>query len=194
MINDISGVVLAGGANRRFNGLIKSNVVIGGKTIISRITATLDEIFATIIVVTNTPGAFKGLDNYSVVGDIYRNIGPLGGIHAALKASGCSACFVVAGDMPFLDGKLILQQTDYFRKNTCDVLIPRYGNNIEPLHAIYKKSILEKLEKFIESKKGYAVRKFLDTVNVGYFDLSTGDEADNPFVNINYPGDTDGLN
>ncbi|HKK42362.1 MAG TPA: molybdenum cofactor guanylyltransferase [Bacteroidales bacterium] len=194
MIKDISGVVLAGGANRRFNGLIKSNVVIGGKTIISRITATLDEIFTNIIVVTNTPEAFEELDNYFVVGDHYRNIGPLGGIHAALKASGCNACFVFAGDMPFLDPKLILRQTDYFKKNSCDVLIPHYGSNIEPLHAIYNKSILEELEEFIETQKSYAVRNFLDKVNVGYFDLLPSDVAGKPFTNINYPGDAEGLN
>jgi hypothetical protein len=37
MIHNISGVILAGGASKRFNGLIKAKIVIDGRTIISRI-------------------------------------------------------------------------------------------------------------------------------------------------------------
>jgi molybdopterin-guanine dinucleotide biosynthesis protein A len=192
MIDDISGVVLAGGANKRFNGLVKANIVIGGKTIMSRIMDTIGELFSDIVIVTNTPGSFAGLENYKVVGDQFRNIGPLGGIHAALKASEKSACFIFAGDMPFLDSGIISRQAEYFRKNLCDVLIPRTGNYIEPLHAIYNNRILRSLEDYLVSKQSYAVRKFLKTVDLAYFDLSLSDMTGKPFTNINYPGDIKG--
>ena len=41
----ISGVILEGGANKRFNGLTKSTIVIDGNKIISRITDTIKDIF-----------------------------------------------------------------------------------------------------------------------------------------------------
>lgn len=189
MIDDISGVVLAGGANRRFNGLIKSNLVIGGETIMSRITGVLDGIFSNIIVVTNTPGAFRRMDKFRVVGDRFRNIGPLGGIHAAMKASRCSACFIFAGDMPLLDRNLIVRQTEFYRQHRCDVLIARSNDYTEPLHAIYSTRILKSLERYISGEKNYAVRKFLETVDVDYFDLTPSDIACRPFTNINYPDD-----
>ena len=35
--------------------------------------------------------------------------GPLGGIHAAMKASSNDSIFVFAGDMPFLDKDIIIK-------------------------------------------------------------------------------------
>ena len=61
MINNISGVILAGGANKRFNGIIKAKIIIDGNTIISRIIEIFSEIFDEIIIVTNTPEEFKDI-------------------------------------------------------------------------------------------------------------------------------------
>lgn len=52
MYNNISGVILAGGTNKRFGGITKANIVIYGETIASRISETLSEIFGDIIIVT----------------------------------------------------------------------------------------------------------------------------------------------
>ena len=59
MENRISGVILAGGDNKRFGGILKSNTIIGGETIISRITGTVRDLFNEIIIVTNTPAEFR---------------------------------------------------------------------------------------------------------------------------------------
>jgi molybdopterin-guanine dinucleotide biosynthesis protein A len=53
MVHNISGVILAGGSNKRFTGMTKANIVIGGKTIISRIMEIIRDIFDEIIIVTN---------------------------------------------------------------------------------------------------------------------------------------------
>jgi molybdopterin-guanine dinucleotide biosynthesis protein A len=84
MVHSISGIILAGGANRRFNGMTKSNIIIDGKTIISRITDTIRDIFDEIIIVTNTPEEFKEYNKYKIVSDQFLKVGPIGGIHAAL--------------------------------------------------------------------------------------------------------------
>jgi molybdopterin-guanine dinucleotide biosynthesis protein A len=55
MGNRISGVILAGGSNKRFGGITKANVVIDGETIISRIISTISDLFDEIIIVTNKP-------------------------------------------------------------------------------------------------------------------------------------------
>ena len=46
MVNNISGVILAGGASKRFNGINKTRILIDGKTIISRM---IDTIVAEVI-------------------------------------------------------------------------------------------------------------------------------------------------
>ena len=45
MANKISGAILAGGSNKRFGGITKSNIVIDGETIISRIISTISDLF-----------------------------------------------------------------------------------------------------------------------------------------------------
>ena len=92
MIHNISGVILAGGASKRFDGIIKAKIVIDGKTIISRIIETIGEIFDNIIIVTNTPDEFKEFKSCKIIRDHFLNKGPLGGIHSAMKESAERPC------------------------------------------------------------------------------------------------------
>jgi len=187
--NNISGVILAGGANSRFDGRTKANLAIEGRTIISGISEVLGQIFSEIIIVTNTPGEFSEYSDYKIVGDYFKKVGPLGGIHAALKASSHSAVFIVAGDMPSLNTKLIVWQTNFFLKNICDALIPSLDQNIEPLHALYNIAILEKLEEYLSGDSSYAVREFFTRIDTRYFEFENAAEAKIAFTNINTPSD-----
>jgi len=189
MVHSISGIILAGGANRRFNGMTKSNIIIDGKTIISRITDTIRDIFDEIIIVTNTPEEFKEYNKYKIVSDQFLKVGPIGGIHAALKASSKEALFVFAGDMPLLQNKLIIRLIDFYNSHRCDVLVPRINKNIEPLHAIYNISIKRTLEEYLKGDHDYAVRKFFKRVNVSYLQFKESGETINVFTNINSPSD-----
>lgn len=189
MAGNISGVILAGGENRRFNGITKSKIVIDGKPIISRILDTINEIFNEIIIVTNSPEEFKEYCNCKIVSDHFLKVGPLGGIHAALKGSSKEALFVFAGDMPLLDKKLILSQINYFDDHKCDILIPRVSQYIEPLHAIYSIGILKTLEDYLGGNQNCAVREFILKVNVRYLELGDSEETRRTFTNINSPLD-----
>jgi molybdopterin-guanine dinucleotide biosynthesis protein A len=189
MENNISGVILAGGANKRFNGRIKAKMPVDGRSIISRMTDTIGKIFREIIIVTNTPEEFREFGNYLIVSDHFKQAGPLGGIHAALKASSGEACFVFAGDMPLLDEALIISQIEYYRSHSCDVLIPRVDKFIEPLHALYSNIILKDLEEYLSGRNDYAVREFFKKINVTYQQLSNSERTGKAFTNINLPSD-----
>lgn len=191
MANRISGVILAGGSSKRFSGTTKANVVINGETIISRIISTISDFFDEIIIVTNKPEEFQEFIQYKIVKDQYLKAGPLGGIHAALKASSEDAIFVFAGDMPFLDKEIITNQINEFNKTQHDVLIPEVDQFIEPLHAIYRKSVLNDLERFLSKGKRRAVRDFLSEVNVGYLQITKNGKTEIAFANINSPSDLD---
>jgi len=188
-VKDISGVILAGGANKRFNGITKANIVIDGKTIISRIVEIISDVFDEIIIVTNTPEEFSEFRNFTIVSDYFERTGPLGGIHAALKVSSKEALFVFAGDMPFLDKNLINRQIDNFWSNPCDVLVPRVDQLIEPLHAIYSVSIIESLEKYLAGENDSAIHEFLKSSEVRFMQLENSKEICFAFTNINSPAD-----
>jgi len=189
----ISGAILAGGTNNRFRGITKANVVIEGVTIISRIISVIEKFFPELIIVTNRPDEFQEFSQFKITKDQYLNAGPLAGIHAAMKASAEEAVFIFAGDMPFPDKRIIADQIKEFNNRNCDVLIPKIGHYIESLHAIYRKSLLNDLERFISERRNRAVRDFLGEVNVEYLQLSYNEQNRRAFTNINSPSDLDNI-
>ena len=187
MGNNISGVILAGGSNKRFKGITKANIVINGKSIISRIIDTINDIFDEIIIVTNTPEEFQEFAQYKIVEDQHKGRGPLGGIHAALRASENESVFVFAGDMPYLDKGLINSQITYYSKIKCDALVPQVNQYIEPLHGIYNKAVLMVLEDYLSENHDYAVYRFIQRLNVMYLKIEESEEIKRAFTNINNP-------
>ncbi|HZY26574.1 MAG TPA: molybdenum cofactor guanylyltransferase [Bacteroidales bacterium] len=189
MLHSIAGVILAGGASKRFNGIIKAKIVIDGRTIISRIIGTMNELFDEIIIVTNTPDEFKEYSKCKIAGDRFLNKGPLGGIHSAMINSSCDAMFIVAGDMPLLEKDIIIKQIEYFNHNNFDVVIPRINNFTEPLHGIYKKSLLRKLEAHLEVETDYSIRAFLKKTDISYLQFEESENTKKAFLNINSSSD-----
>jgi len=189
MRKNISGVILAGGAGKRFKGIIKPKILVEGKTIISRIFESFDDIFNEIIIVTNAPDEFIGYGPCKITGDQFMNKGPLGGIHAALKMTGSEALFVVAGDMPYLDKKFIIRQIESFEQCNCEVLIPKINKFIEPLHGIYSRSILNLLEDYLINNKDNAIHKFIGLTDVRYMQIEDSEDSSRAFMNINSPND-----
>jgi molybdopterin-guanine dinucleotide biosynthesis protein A len=188
---DISGVILAGGKNRRFGGKPKSDIEIGGKTIISRMIETIGDIFDELIIVTNNPENFSNYIQFKIVSDTFLNAGPLGALHAAMKASSKKAVFAFAGDMPFLDKQLITDQVMYFLKKECDAVIPLNNNNIEPLHSIYNNRLLYSLEKYLTESDDLSIHSFLEQSDVNYMRFADYKKAARSFTNINSFSDLD---
>ena len=154
MTEDISGVILAGGDSRRFKGMFKPDIIVGGKTIFTRIINVIGDIFKEIIISTNNPERFSDFPDFKAVKDIFTKAGPLGGIHAAMMASSGKAVFVFAGDMPYLDKVIILREIDLFSEKKCDAVVPLLNNFPEPLHSVYSNSLVRKLESYLKNIVG----------------------------------------
>lgn len=188
---DISAVILAGGASTRYGGGIKAKSLIGSAKIIDLALNTIRNIFDEIIIVTNLPEEFAEYGQYTITGDHFKGAGPLGGIHAAMKVSSRKALFVFAGDMPFLNSKLILDQIAYAVDHGADAVIPEVNGKIEPLHGIYMNHLIMRLENFLSSWKDLALRSFLNTINISFYRPGISDEVLKAFVNINRPEDAE---
>lgn len=187
--NKISAVILAGGANKRFNGKTKANIQISGVRIITRIVKVLHEHFDDIIIVTNTPDEFKGFQQFTLVPDEIKNVGPLGGLHAALKVAKNDAVFIFASDMPCISGNIIKKHIEFYNRRKCDAAIPRIKDFKEPLHAIYHKNVYDKLNQFLSSANKYSIENFIADLNVRYHNLDDNEENRKAFININTPQD-----
>jgi|WetSurMetagenome_2_1015567.scaffolds.fasta_scaffold34413_3 molybdenum cofactor guanylyltransferase len=185
----ITAAILAGGPGSRMKGILKPGLLIDGKTILSRTLDAIRDIFDELILVTNKPEEFIKYKECIVVSDHYRGIGPLGGIHAGLQNASNDSVFIFAGDMPLLNTELIERQIGLFKVLNCDILVPKTGSSIEPLHSICRRSVLNQLDKYLSDEKDHAVREFLRTVDTRYMDLDETEEILNIFSNINIPSD-----
>jgi molybdopterin-guanine dinucleotide biosynthesis protein A len=188
-LTDMAAAILAGGENRRFGGQNKANAFISGEKIIARIINVIKTVFEEIVIVTNSPDDYAGYDEYIITGDHYLKKGPLGGIHAALKRTTREAVFVFAGDMPFIDKDLVLEEIEYFDRMNQDIVVPVVKGMREPLHSIYKKSVTGKLEQYLTENRWPAVIDFLKTVETHYFEIEESERIKRAFANINSPSD-----
>ena len=190
---NFSGVVLAGGENKRYQGVVKATLIVNGKPIIERTLELFNRLFDEIVIVTNNSEAFSSYKQFRMVEDIYKGIGPLGGLHAALHDVKSDAIFMAASDMPWLSEELIQSMINYFEKAGCEVLLPRYNGKDEPLHAIYATSVKDSLDNFLGETNRFAIREFLKLVKVEYFNAEIPGSERNPFANINRPEDMQGI-
>jgi molybdopterin-guanine dinucleotide biosynthesis protein A len=134
-----TAIILAGGKSTRM-GFDKALLNICGRPVVQMIMNQLRKTFDDIVVVTNNPGSFTGLDA-RITRDILKNTGPLGGIHAGLTVSKSKYAFLTACDMPILSPEYAKYMVEIARKEMPDAVISQKGDWIEPFHALYSKDL-----------------------------------------------------
>ena len=183
----ISCIVLAGGKGIRL-GRNKVTVNIGNRSLLQRVISNLSFLDADIIVVTAKKEPLPQNIDYprlKVIGDIYPGKGSLGGIYSGLKASDSFHNFVVACDMPFLKRELIQYMIEVSADN--DVIVPRLGDIIEPLHAVYSKNCIPSIEDLFNQGE-LQIFQFFPFVKMRYIEEEEIDKYDPEhlsFFNIN---------
>jgi molybdopterin-guanine dinucleotide biosynthesis protein A len=176
--------ILAGGSATRFGGRFKPAIEIDGRRVIDRILDVVLPLFSEIIIVTNRQNLFDQNSNIIITSDIFASKGPLSGLHAALKISHCDALFVVAGDMPFLDKRVIENLCNEFNTLRPQALVPRHTGLIEPLHSVYSIEITSLLEKVLNESDNTSVKDFLNQIDTRYLEVELS-VAEKAFININ---------
>lgn len=101
------GVILAGGAARRFGGTPKGLARVGGIRLLDRVADVLHRALGTPpLLVANAPDAAAWRPDLETVADVRPGSGALGGILSAIER-GPAPVVVVAWDMPFVTAALI---------------------------------------------------------------------------------------
>ncbi|MDN5344549.1 MAG: molybdenum cofactor guanylyltransferase [Clostridia bacterium] len=186
---EAAGVVLAGGKSTRM-GTNKALLPLGRESMLATIVAALRPLFPEVIVVTNTPDLYRDWQ-VRLVTDVIPGRGPLSGFHAGLLASPWWHNFVVACDMPFLDPAFIEHLLGQARGY--DAVVPRRGEYLQPLHAVYSRSCLPAIEACLQ-QGDYQAFAFYPHVKVRYIDidrLQGFTDLERVFFNINTPADLD---
>jgi molybdenum cofactor guanylyltransferase len=132
------GVLLAGGAARRFGGQPKGLARVGGVRIADLGLSALRGATSSQVVVANDPDAGRWFPGMRVVTDEVPGLGPLAGLSSALRAAGGAPVLVVAWDMPFVPAELLLELRRRGERGASAV-VPVHGEarQAEPLCAWY---------------------------------------------------------
>jgi molybdopterin-guanine dinucleotide biosynthesis protein A len=158
----VTGVIQAGGKSTRMGGEPKALIELGGRRLIERVAAVVRQVADDLLIVTNTPGLYQFLD-VPMVPDAFPDHGSLGGIYSGLAAAPGDAAFTVACDMPFLSPAVARLVVD--RAGDADVVIPRAGDQLQTLHAVYGKACLPHIEARLRSGR-LKIVGFFDAVRV----------------------------
>jgi molybdopterin-guanine dinucleotide biosynthesis protein A len=184
-----TGVILAGGLNRRFAGKEKAFLRFGETCILDRIYAVFQGLFKEILLITNTPLNYTMWDAV-IASDILPVRSSLTGIHTGLFYSTNDYTFVCAGDTPFLRKEtiqILMNEID----PKWDVILPETADGVEPLCAVYSKRMLATVEhqiknnrfKILQSFRKRHVKKIPEAV------FREKDPELRSFFNINTPED-----
>jgi molybdopterin-guanine dinucleotide biosynthesis protein A len=143
-----------------------------------------------LVVVTNDADRYEPLTLPArLVPDEHRGIGSLMGIYSGLKVARHTHALVVACDMPFLSLPLLRYMVPLAPGQ--DVVIPRIGGFLEPLHAIYSRACLPAMARLLAEGRRQIIA-FFDEVRVRYVEEAEVDQLDPDhlsFVNVNTPDD-----
>lgn len=184
-----TGVILAGGQNKRFNGQNKAFLRIGEKRIVDRLLDVFAKRFDQIVLVTNDPTAYMDVDAL-IVSDHYSVRSSLNGLHAGLFAATHEHAFFAACDTPFVQGALIRRVLESIERKA-DIIIPSTSAGYEPMFAVYKKTCLPTMKWQLEHGRlkidGLFRKVRVKTVVEN--DLREADPELISFFNINTPED-----
>ena len=124
--------------------------------------------------------------------DIYKEIGPLGGIYSSLLNCKEEYLFITACDMPFITKKNIKELCDNIDKDIDIAVFCDKDERLYPLCAIYSKKVIPIIEEMIK-QKNYKLSYLIDKSNFVKINIEDTDIELETLSNINTPQEYDSL-
>jgi molybdenum cofactor guanylyltransferase len=187
-----SAAILAGGRARRLDGRDKSQLRIGGRTILDAQIAALGARVTRVFVV-GAGGRAGHVPPLIQVADRAADCGPLGGLDAALAAAGDESVLLLACDMPNVTAPLLAYLIDSL--DDADAVVPRTERGYHPLCAVYAQSCRVPVQRRLERGQ-LRMRDLLGDLRVRSVDVAEvarfGD-ANYLLANVNTQTDLDAL-
>jgi len=148
-MTDLTAFVLAGGKSTRM-GSDKALLPWKDGTLLAhamKLTAALTS--NSYIVGDSTKFASYG----AVIEDIYRDRGPLGGIHAALLSTKTDLNLMLAVDLPLIDPQFLQFMVGVARNSDAAVTVPYADGVSQPLCAVYRREFTQPAAQALQAGK-----------------------------------------
>ena len=184
--NNILGTVLAGGKSQRF-GEDKSQVKLDGKLLIDYILNEIISEFKEILIVSNNKINFKHSDTISMISDLKKDQGPLGGVLSAMKWVKESnkdykwiSTFPV--DTPFFKKEILQSFLSEINLDESKLFFIKSNNTRHNIFGIWSIDLMDKLEEDLNNGER-KVESWANSVGVKVINMEFLNE--DPFFNIN---------
>ena len=188
------GAVLAGGAARRYGGVPKGLLEVGGRRILDRVVDAVQAATggALPLLVANAADASTWRPDLTTIPDARPGGGSLGGIYTAVTA-GAAPVLCVAWDMPFVPAALLRALVEGATAGPYDAFLLQSSGRrgLEPLCALYGPACGPAIAQRLESGDLQAI-SFHPDVRVGILSLAQVRGFGSPdelFFNVNTPDD-----
>lgn len=186
-----AAVVLCGGESRRM-GLPKATLPFGPETMLARIVRTVRQSVSAVAVVAAPRQGLPPLPAGVIVArDRRGGRGPLEGLAAGLRAVGeqADAVYATSCDVPLLQIAFVDQLFALLGDH--QIVVPKDGRFHHPLAAVYRTSVLPRVEQLLDEDRLRPVFLFesVATLRVPIKQLRNVDPALSSLRNLNEPRD-----
>jgi molybdopterin-guanine dinucleotide biosynthesis protein A/molybdopterin converting factor small subunit len=182
-----TAIVLAGGRSSRM-GTPKALLLFDNEPLIVHVVETLRRLFAEVVVVA-APGQNLPSMPVKLVRDDVGYQGPVGGMYYGLTAASGDVSFITSCDSAFLHPGLIAHLVS--QMSGYDVVVPHWQGRFQPLHAVYRRTVLPLLEGQLargELRPVYLFEK-VRTRRIDEDEIRRFDAEGASFFNMNTPED-----
>ena len=184
--SNILGVVLAGGKSQRF-GEDKCQVKLGDKLLIDYILSEIIDEFKEVLLISNNKIKYNNSNKISLVEDLKRGLGPLGGILTAMKwikKNNRSYKWISTfpSDTPFFKKKILNNFLEEIKGYEGKLFFINSNDTRHNIFGLWSIDLLESLEKDLDNGE----RKVEMWANkIGVKSINMKFENKDPFFNIN---------
>ena len=187
-MHDVTAFVLAGGRSTRM-GADKALLQWGNETLLHR-ALNLAGAVAEEVRIVGDATKFGGFTS-AVVEDVYRDRGPLGGIHAALSSTASDLNLMLGVDLPLMKSEFLAYLITQARKSGAFVTVPNAGGGFQPLCAVYRREFASVAEESLRAAKNKIDRLFskVSTRVIEEEELVRAGFSADMFRNVNTPED-----
>ena len=185
-LNNILGVVLAGGKSQRF-GQDKSQVKLQNRLLIDYILREIVDEFKETLIIANEPIKFMQSKNISVTKDYQSGLGPLGGVLTAMKwikenNKKYEWISTFPSDTPFFTKKELNYFYENIKENNSKLFFIKNKNTRHNIFGLWSLNLIDQLEKDLLNGER-KVEVWADSIGVSTVNIEY--KKPDPFFNIN---------
>jgi molybdopterin-guanine dinucleotide biosynthesis protein A len=185
-LNNILGVVLAGGKSQRF-GQDKSQVKLQDKILINYILSEIIDVFQETLIIANDSIDYMKSEKISITKDFKSNLGPLGGVLTGMKwikenNKNYKWISTFPSDTPFFTKKELNYFYENIKENNSKLFFIKNKDTRHNIFGLWSLDLIDQLEKDL-LKGERKVEVWADSIGVNTVNIEY--KKPDPFFNIN---------